>query len=101
MNVLFTSALIGSKWSVSRLDRFTLRERGTCTHWIGDWVDPRAGEEVRNKYIDINKIYTKRLNKDTLFSSKNISFNNHVNEISEVYWATYRLDTSDSFVGNN
>jgi hypothetical protein len=100
MHVFLTSALIEGEWSVSRLGRFTPRERGPSTHWIGDWVGPRYGGEARNEYIDINKINTKRLNKDTLFSPKNVSFNNHVYEVSGVYPASYRLGISDSFLGS-
>jgi hypothetical protein len=33
-----TSALAGGEWSTTRPGRFT-----PSTHWIGDWVDPRAG----------------------------------------------------------
>jgi hypothetical protein len=36
------SVLDGGKWSASRLCRFTPRERAHGTHWIGDWVGPRA-----------------------------------------------------------
>jgi hypothetical protein len=40
-----------SEWSASRLGRFTPRWRAPVTHWIGGWVDPRAGLEavVRRK----------------------------------------------------
>jgi hypothetical protein len=38
INIYFTSALAGGEWSASRPCRFT---RGT--HWIGGWVDRRAG----------------------------------------------------------
>jgi hypothetical protein len=38
-----TSALDGGEWSASHASRFTPRERAPRTHWIGDWVDPRAG----------------------------------------------------------
>jgi hypothetical protein len=38
----FSSALDGGKWSASRLDRFTPKERAPVTHWIGGWVGPRA-----------------------------------------------------------
>jgi hypothetical protein len=38
-----TSTLDGGEWSVSRPGRFTPRERGPGTHWIGGWVGPRAG----------------------------------------------------------
>jgi hypothetical protein len=37
------SALIGGEWSTSRPGRFTPRERAPDTHWIGGWVDLRAG----------------------------------------------------------
>jgi len=37
------SALDGSEWSASRLCRFTPRERAPVTHWVGGYVDPRAG----------------------------------------------------------
>jgi hypothetical protein len=38
-----TSALDGGEWSASLPVRFTPRERNPGTHWIGGWVDPRAG----------------------------------------------------------
>jgi hypothetical protein len=41
-----TSALDGGEWSASRPGRFTPRERAPGTHWIGDWVGPRAGLDV-------------------------------------------------------
>jgi hypothetical protein len=37
-----TSALVG-EWSDSRPGRFTPGERAPGTHWIGGWVDLRAG----------------------------------------------------------
>jgi hypothetical protein len=40
IHVFLTSALAGIEWSASRLGRFTPPPR---THWIGGWVDPRAG----------------------------------------------------------
>jgi hypothetical protein len=39
----FTSALVGGEWSTSRPGRFTPGERAAGTHWIGGWVDLRAG----------------------------------------------------------
>jgi hypothetical protein len=51
-NIFLTSALVGGEWSVSRPDRFTPGERATGTHWIGDWVDPRAGlDDVEKKKL--------------------------------------------------
>jgi hypothetical protein len=40
-----TSALNGDKWSASRLGHF----RDPGTHWIGGWVDPRAGLDAVEK----------------------------------------------------
>jgi hypothetical protein len=44
-----TSALVGGEWSASRPARFTPRERGPGTHWIGGWVDPRACLDVEER----------------------------------------------------
>jgi hypothetical protein len=41
--IFFISTLAGGKWSVSRSSRFTRGERAPGTHWIGGWVDLRAG----------------------------------------------------------
>jgi hypothetical protein len=38
-----TSALAGGERSASRICRFTPGERAPGMHWIGSWVDPRAG----------------------------------------------------------
>jgi hypothetical protein len=38
IHIFFTSALVGGEWSALRPRRFT-----PGTHWIGGWVDPRAG----------------------------------------------------------
>jgi hypothetical protein len=43
MHIFFTLALAGGEWSASRPGRFTPGERAPGTHWIGGWVDPRAG----------------------------------------------------------
>jgi hypothetical protein len=43
IHIFLTSALVGGEWSTSRLGRFTPGERAPGTHWIGGWVDPRAG----------------------------------------------------------
>jgi hypothetical protein len=37
-HILLTSALAGDEWSASRPGCFT-----PGTHWIGGWLDPRAG----------------------------------------------------------
>jgi hypothetical protein len=33
----------GGDWSASRPSRFTPKERAPGAHWIGEWVNPRAG----------------------------------------------------------
>jgi hypothetical protein len=42
-HIFLTLALAGGELSTSRPGRFTPRERAPRTHWIGGWVDPRAG----------------------------------------------------------
>jgi hypothetical protein len=45
-----TSALVGGEWSTSRPGRFTPGERVPGTHWIGGWVDLRAGlDDLENR----------------------------------------------------
>jgi hypothetical protein len=34
---------VGGQWLTSRPGRFTSGERAPGTHWIGGWVDLRAG----------------------------------------------------------
>jgi hypothetical protein len=43
MYIFLTSALFGGEWSASRPSRFTPGKRASGTHWLGDWVGPRAG----------------------------------------------------------
>jgi hypothetical protein len=50
IHIFFTSALAGGEWSASRPGGFTSEEGAPGTHWIGGWVDPRAGlDDVENK----------------------------------------------------
>jgi hypothetical protein len=42
LHTFLASALDGGEWSASRPGRLTPRERAPGTHWIGDWVSPRA-----------------------------------------------------------
>jgi hypothetical protein len=42
-HVFLTSALVGGERSASRPGRFAPGGRAPGTHWIGDWVDLRAG----------------------------------------------------------
>jgi hypothetical protein len=54
-HAFLTSVLVGSEWSVSRPCRFIPGERATGTHWIGDCVGPRAGEDdMQNwRFLDL------------------------------------------------
>jgi hypothetical protein len=43
IRIFLTSTLAVDEWLASRPGRFTSGEKGPGTHWIGGWVDPRAG----------------------------------------------------------
>jgi hypothetical protein len=43
VHVFLASTLVGGEWSASRPFRFTPGETIPDAHWIGGWVDPRAG----------------------------------------------------------
>jgi hypothetical protein len=43
IRIFLTSALAGGEWSASCPGHFTPEEEAPGTHWIGGWVDPRAG----------------------------------------------------------
>jgi hypothetical protein len=43
IHIFLTSAVTAGDWSASRPCRFTPGERAPGTHWIGGWVDTRAG----------------------------------------------------------
>jgi hypothetical protein len=51
-----TLVLDGGKWSASRLGRFTPGERAPSTHWIGGWVNPRAGldDVEKRKFLTLS-----------------------------------------------
>jgi hypothetical protein len=42
IHVFITLELNGGKWSASHPGHLTPEETESGTHWIGDWVDPRA-----------------------------------------------------------
>jgi hypothetical protein len=42
-HIFLTSALVGDEWSDSCPGRFTPGVRAPGIHWIGGWLDPRAG----------------------------------------------------------
>jgi hypothetical protein len=47
--LFLTVAVNGGEWSTSRPGRFTPGERAPGTHWIGGWVDLRAGLDDQEK----------------------------------------------------
>jgi hypothetical protein len=50
IRIFLTSALVGGEWSASRPGRFIPGERTPGTHWIGGWVDTRAGlDDVKKR----------------------------------------------------
>jgi hypothetical protein len=52
IHIFLTLALVEGEWSVSRHSHFTPGERAPGTHWIGGWVDPRAGLDDVEKILD-------------------------------------------------
>jgi hypothetical protein len=54
IHIFLTSALVGGEWSTSRPGCFTPGERAPGTHWIGGWVDLRAGLD----YLEKRKLLT-------------------------------------------
>jgi hypothetical protein len=53
IHAFFTSALVRGEWSDLRSGGFTPGERTPVIHWIGSWVDPRAGldDKVTRKML--------------------------------------------------
>jgi hypothetical protein len=49
IHIFLTSAVVGGEWSASHPGRFTPGERAYGTHWIGGWLDPRAGLDDMEK----------------------------------------------------
>jgi hypothetical protein len=49
IHIFLTSALVGGEWSASRPGRFTPGESAPGTHWIGGWVNLRAGQDDLEK----------------------------------------------------
>jgi hypothetical protein len=51
----WTSELAGGEWSASHLSHFTPGEKVPGTHWIGGWVDPRAGLDnvVKREFLTL------------------------------------------------
>jgi hypothetical protein len=70
-SIFLTSALVGGEWSASRPGRFT-----PGTHWIGGWVDPRAGlEDVeKRKFLTLSGLELRPLDRPARIASCYTSF---------------------------
>jgi hypothetical protein len=54
IHIFLIAALAGDEWSASRPGRFTPGERDPGTHWIGSWMDHRAGlDDVKRKFLTL------------------------------------------------
>jgi hypothetical protein len=52
IHIFLTSALVGGEWSASRPGRYNPGKRAPGTHWIGGWVEPKAGlNNVNRKFL--------------------------------------------------
>jgi hypothetical protein len=58
IQVFLTWALVGGGWSASCPGRFTPGETAPGTHWIGVWVDPRAGLDnvEKRKFLNLLRL---------------------------------------------
>jgi hypothetical protein len=53
IHVLLTSALFGGQWSATRPGRFTPGKKVHGTYWIGGWVGPRTGLDMKKKFLPL------------------------------------------------
>jgi hypothetical protein len=62
-HVFLTSALVGGEWSVL----LYTRERAAGTHWIGGWVDPRAGldDKENGKFLTLPELELRPFSRPT------------------------------------
>jgi hypothetical protein len=62
IHISLISALAWGEWSASHAGRFTPGERAPGIHWIGGWVNLRAGlvEETR-KFLTLEGLELRRL----------------------------------------
>jgi hypothetical protein len=67
VHAFLTTSLVGSKWSASRPGRFTPGERTPGSHWIGGWVDPRAGldDVEKRKFLTLPRLELRPLGRPT------------------------------------
>jgi hypothetical protein len=63
IHIFLTSALVGGEWSNSRPGRFPPGGKSPGTHWIGGWVDLRAGLDdlEKRKFLTLPGLELRRL----------------------------------------
>jgi hypothetical protein len=67
IHIFLTSAPVEGEWLAPRPSRFTPRERALGTHWIGGWVDPRAGldDVEKRKFLTLLGLELRPLSRPT------------------------------------
>jgi hypothetical protein len=95
LHAFLVSALDGGEWSVSRLGRFITGEKVPDTHWIGNWVGPRAGLDAVGETISATagKRTEGRLTRSLLW---NVKFHYGSSEFLNLGVSTVALETSTS-----
>jgi hypothetical protein len=67
IHIFLTSALVAGEWPASRFGRYTPGETDPGTHWIGGWVDHRAGlgDMEKRKFLAILGLELRPLSRPT------------------------------------
>jgi hypothetical protein len=70
IHIFLISALAVGEWSPSRPGRFTPEEMDPSIHWIGGWVDPRAGldDVEKRKFLTLSGLELRPLTIPTTLS---------------------------------
>jgi hypothetical protein len=92
--VFLTSALVRSESAVSRPCRFTTEERLHGTHWIGVWVDLRAGVDNVEKwqFLSLSGLELRHLGRPARSQSLyRLRYAAHNNNKNCIYLFTYLL----------
>jgi hypothetical protein len=58
IHIYLTSTLAEDEWTASGPSRSIPGERAPGTHWIGSWVDPRAGLDnmEKRKFLTLSEL---------------------------------------------
>jgi hypothetical protein len=76
IHIFLTSALVGGEWWPSRPGRFTPGERASGTHWLGGWVDLRAGLDdlEKRQFLTLPGLELRPLGRLTTVASRYIEY---------------------------